>query len=130
MVPVEGGQGRGGECVSDSGISLEVVEMAANDPLDVDAGGMVGKDKGNPISVAGGKREGEGQSARDVSDRVGGPVNNAVGEFSDEVEGGHFRGCLVKIGLIICGTYVVETEELGEWNRLFTGGRVQGCIVQ
>eukprot|EP00061_Rhincodon_typus_P008000 g30207.t1 len=29
------------EYVSDGGISLEVMEMAANDPLDVDASGMV-----------------------------------------------------------------------------------------
>eukprot|EP00061_Rhincodon_typus_P009892 g33730.t1 len=35
---------------------LEVVEMAAIDPLDVDAGGNVNEDKRDPIAVAGGKR--------------------------------------------------------------------------
>eukprot|EP00061_Rhincodon_typus_P003491 g20220.t1 len=32
--------------------------MVSDDLLDVDAGGIVGKDKGNPIAVAGGKRRG------------------------------------------------------------------------
>eukprot|EP00061_Rhincodon_typus_P000733 g12600.t1 len=41
--------------MSSGGISLEVAEMTADD-LDVDAGGMVSKDKGNPIAVAGGKQ--------------------------------------------------------------------------
>eukprot|EP00061_Rhincodon_typus_P004630 g23052.t1 len=41
MVPAEGGQGKGGEYVSDGGISLEVTEVASDDLLDVDAGGMV-----------------------------------------------------------------------------------------
>eukprot|EP00061_Rhincodon_typus_P014548 g41619.t1 len=48
-------KGREGN-VSGGGISLEVVKMTSDDLLDVDAGGMVGKDKGNPIAVAGGKR--------------------------------------------------------------------------
>eukprot|EP00061_Rhincodon_typus_P001264 g14235.t1 len=56
MIPVEGGQGRGGEYVYSVGISLEVAEMALDDLLDVDAGGILGKDKGNPIAIAGGKR--------------------------------------------------------------------------
>eukprot|EP00061_Rhincodon_typus_P002795 g18482.t1 len=41
-VPAEGRQGTAGEYVSGDGTSLEVVEMAADDLLDVDAGGMVG----------------------------------------------------------------------------------------
>eukprot|EP00061_Rhincodon_typus_P003953 g21389.t1 len=41
MVHAEGGQRRGGEYVSSGSISLEVVEMVPNDPLDVDAGGML-----------------------------------------------------------------------------------------
>eukprot|EP00061_Rhincodon_typus_P014128 g40964.t1 len=40
-VPEEGRQGRRGEYVSGDGISLEVVDMAPDDLLDVDAGGMV-----------------------------------------------------------------------------------------
>eukprot|EP00061_Rhincodon_typus_P007806 g29865.t1 len=76
-VPAEGGQRRGGEYVSGDGISLEVAEMASDDLLDVNAGGMVGKDKGNPIAVAGGKSAGDG------SDPVEGPVNNGAGESSD-----------------------------------------------
>eukprot|EP00061_Rhincodon_typus_P018502 g47696.t1 len=36
--------------------------MAANDPLDVDGGGMVGVDKWNPIIVVRGSRVGKGQS--------------------------------------------------------------------
>eukprot|EP00061_Rhincodon_typus_P002291 g17092.t1 len=63
MVPAEGGQGRGREYVPGGGISLEVVEMASDDLLDVDADGMVGEDKGNPIAVAGGKRRVEGGSS-------------------------------------------------------------------
>eukprot|EP00061_Rhincodon_typus_P001328 g14464.t1 len=35
----------------DGNMCLEVVEMVADDLLDVDAGGMVGEDKGNPIAV-------------------------------------------------------------------------------
>eukprot|EP00061_Rhincodon_typus_P002666 g18159.t1 len=38
--PAEGGQWREAEFVSGGGISLEVVEMASNDLLDVDAGGI------------------------------------------------------------------------------------------
>eukprot|EP00061_Rhincodon_typus_P009209 g32514.t1 len=64
---------------------LVVAEMAADDLLDVDAGGMV-VDEG----------------------------------------GGHFGSSLVKAGLI--RTY--ETEELGEWNGVFTGNRVRGYTVQ
>eukprot|EP00061_Rhincodon_typus_P003145 g19399.t1 len=72
--------------------------MVPDDPLDVDAGGMVGEDKGNPITVAEGKRSGEGGSAEDGSDLVEGPVDNGVGESSVEKEGGHFGGSLVEIG--------------------------------
>eukprot|EP00061_Rhincodon_typus_P014182 g41051.t1 len=36
-VPVEGGQGRGGEYVSGGGISLEMMKMASDNLLDVDA---------------------------------------------------------------------------------------------
>eukprot|EP00061_Rhincodon_typus_P015923 g43872.t1 len=46
----------GGEYVSDGSIPLEVAKMAADELQDVDAGGMVGKDKGNPIAVAGEKK--------------------------------------------------------------------------
>eukprot|EP00061_Rhincodon_typus_P005276 g24580.t1 len=74
--------------------------MASDDLLDVDAGGMVSQDKGNPIAVAGGKRRGEGESAGDGSDPVEGPVNNGAGESSVEEEGGHVRGSLVDIGLM------------------------------
>eukprot|EP00061_Rhincodon_typus_P004502 g22753.t1 len=93
--------------------------MAVSDPLDVDASGMLGKDKGDSITIAGGKRGGEGQSVGDGSDLVEGPVDNAAGESSVEEEGGHFVGSLVEIGII--GTYMMETEELGEWNRVFAG---------
>eukprot|EP00061_Rhincodon_typus_P003649 g20613.t1 len=54
-VPVEGVQGKGGEYVSGGDISLEVAEMVSDD-LDVDAGGMVGKDKENPFTFAVEKR--------------------------------------------------------------------------
>eukprot|EP00061_Rhincodon_typus_P007123 g28479.t1 len=40
MVPAEGGQGRGGEHVTGGGNLLVVAEMAPDDLLDVDAGGM------------------------------------------------------------------------------------------
>eukprot|EP00061_Rhincodon_typus_P000689 g12458.t1 len=86
MVSVECGQGRGGEYVSGGGISLDVAEMASDDFLDVDAGGMVGKDNGNPIAVAGGKTRGEDGSAGDGSDLVEGPVDNGAGESSVEEE--------------------------------------------
>eukprot|EP00061_Rhincodon_typus_P013936 g40631.t1 len=51
------GEGKGGEYVSSDGISLEMAEMASADHLDVDAGGMVSKDKGNPIAVVGGREK-------------------------------------------------------------------------
>eukprot|EP00061_Rhincodon_typus_P007952 g30134.t1 len=47
MVPVEGGQGRGGEYASGGGILLEVAEMASDDFLDADAGGIVVLRKGH-----------------------------------------------------------------------------------
>eukprot|EP00061_Rhincodon_typus_P013279 g39556.t1 len=74
-VPAEGRQGMGGEYVSGGGILLGLVEMAANDSLDVDAGGMVGEDKGNPITVVGWRRGCEGRSAGDGSDPAEGPVD-------------------------------------------------------
>eukprot|EP00061_Rhincodon_typus_P008253 g30703.t1 len=73
-------EGRGGECVSSGGILLEVVEMASHDLLDVDAGGMVRKDKGNPIAVAGRKRRGESGSAGDGLDLVDSPVDDGAGK--------------------------------------------------
>eukprot|EP00061_Rhincodon_typus_P000075 g10368.t1 len=79
---------RGGEYVSGSGISLEVAEMASSHLLDVDAGGMVGKDMGNPIAVAEGKRRDDGGTAGDRSDLDEGPVDNGAGESSVEEEGG------------------------------------------
>eukprot|EP00061_Rhincodon_typus_P003456 g20125.t1 len=95
-VPVESGQGRGGEYVSRGGISLEVVEMATDDLLDVDAVAMIGEYKANPIAVAGGKRRGKGGSTKDGSDPVDGPVNNGAGEYLIEEEGGYFGGSLVE----------------------------------
>eukprot|EP00061_Rhincodon_typus_P004363 g22399.t1 len=74
-VPVEGGQARGGEYVSGGSISLEVAEMASDDLLDVDAGGIVVKDKGNPIAVVEGKRGGEGGS---VGDREGSSIYDII----------------------------------------------------
>eukprot|EP00061_Rhincodon_typus_P015961 g43923.t1 len=120
-VPAEGGQGREGKCVSGGGIFLEVVEMVSDDLLDVDAGGIVGEDKGNPIAVAGGKRRGEGGSAGDGLDPVEGPVGNSAGGSSVEEEGGRYRGSLVEVGLI--RTYAMEMEELREWDGVFTGSR-------
>eukprot|EP00061_Rhincodon_typus_P009735 g33460.t1 len=128
MAPVESRQGRGGEYVSDGGISLKVAEMTTDGLLDVDAGGMVGKDKGIPIAVAEGERGCEGQSAGDGSDLVEGPVDSGAGESPIEEEGGYFGGFVVKVGII--RTYATETDKLGEWNRVFTGNRVQGCIIQ
>eukprot|EP00061_Rhincodon_typus_P000908 g13148.t1 len=55
MVPAEDGQERAEDNVSGGGISLEVAKMASDDLLDVDAGGMVDKDKGNPIAVVEGR---------------------------------------------------------------------------
>eukprot|EP00061_Rhincodon_typus_P016761 g45142.t1 len=127
MVPAEGRLGRGGEYVSGGGILLEVMEMAADDLLDVDAGGMIGKDKGNSATVAGGKRGGEGGSAGDGSDPVEGRVDKGAGESSVEEEGGHFRGSLVEVGAI--GIYAIEMEELRAWNGIFTRSRVRICTV-
>eukprot|EP00061_Rhincodon_typus_P013139 g39321.t1 len=95
--------------------------MAADDLLDVDAGGIVGKDKGNHIAVAGGKRGGEGRSAGNGSDLIEGPADNGAGESLIEEEGEHFGSFLIKVGLI--GTYVMETEERGQCNGVFTGSR-------
>eukprot|EP00061_Rhincodon_typus_P006351 g26910.t1 len=74
--------------------------VASDDLLDMDAGGMVGEDMGNPVTVAGGKRGDEGRNVGDGSDLVEGPVDNGAGESLVEEEGGHFRGSLVKVGLI------------------------------
>eukprot|EP00061_Rhincodon_typus_P005128 g24258.t1 len=95
--------------------------MVADDLLDVDGGGIVGKDKGNPITVARGKRGGEGGSMGDVSDLVEGPVDNGAGESLVEEDGGHSKGPLVEVGHF--GSYVMETEDLGERNRVFTGSK-------
>eukprot|EP00061_Rhincodon_typus_P013167 g39368.t1 len=54
--------------------------MAANDPLDVDAGWIVRKDQKDPIAVAGWMTRDEGQSAGDGSDMAEGPSNHAGGE--------------------------------------------------
>eukprot|EP00061_Rhincodon_typus_P003211 g19545.t1 len=81
----------GGEYVSGDEVPLEVAEIEANDPLDVDAGGMVGEDKGDCYG-------GDGGSAGDGSDLVEGSVDNGAGESSVEEEGGHFGGSLVKVG--------------------------------
>eukprot|EP00061_Rhincodon_typus_P013753 g40325.t1 len=97
MVATEDRQGRGGEYVSNGGISLEMTEMMAQDPLELDTDGMVGKDKGYPITVVEGKRGSEGRSVGDVSDLVEGPVDNGAGESLDEEEGGHFGSSLVDI---------------------------------
>eukprot|EP00061_Rhincodon_typus_P005412 g24888.t1 len=110
---------KGGRYLSDGDILLEVEEIVFNDLLDVDAGGMVAKDKGNPITVAGGKRRGEGGSVGDGSDPVEGPVINGAGESSVEEEGGHFGGPLVEAAII--GIVAMETGELEEWSRIFTG---------
>eukprot|EP00061_Rhincodon_typus_P003230 g19588.t1 len=89
--------------------------MASDDLLDVDAGGMVSKERGNIIAVAGGKRRAEGGSMGDGLDLVEDPVDNGVGESSFEEEDGHFRGSLVEIGLI--RTHATEMEELRmEWS--------------
>eukprot|EP00061_Rhincodon_typus_P001768 g15727.t1 len=45
---------------------------------------MVDKDKGNPIAVAGGKRRCEGERCGDRLYPFEGPVDNDVGESSDE----------------------------------------------
>eukprot|EP00061_Rhincodon_typus_P006987 g28205.t1 len=115
MVPAEGGQGRGGEYVSGGGILLEMAEMVSDGLLNMDTGGMVGKDKGNPNAVVGGKRRGEGGNVGDGLDLIEGPVDNGAGESLVEEEGGHFADTLVKVGLM--GTDVTETEELREWDR-------------
>eukprot|EP00061_Rhincodon_typus_P009054 g32229.t1 len=86
-------KGGKGNASGGGSISLEVTEMASDDLLDVDAG--------------------------NESDPVESPVDNAAGGSSVEEEGGHCRSSLVKVGLI--GTYVRETEELGEWNEVFPG---------
>eukprot|EP00061_Rhincodon_typus_P003717 g20791.t1 len=69
---------------------LVVAEIASDDLLDVDAGGMVGKNKGNPITVAGRKRGNEDRSAGDGSDLVESSVDNGAGESLVKEEGGHF----------------------------------------
>eukprot|EP00061_Rhincodon_typus_P000530 g11980.t1 len=53
--------------------------MAPDDLLDVDAGEMVGKDKGNPVTVVGGKRMGEGGSVGDELDPVEGLSTKVLG---------------------------------------------------
>eukprot|EP00061_Rhincodon_typus_P017047 g45573.t1 len=95
--------------------------MASDDFLDVGAGEMVVKAKGNPIAFAGGKRMGESGSAGDGSDPVEGPVDNGTEKSSVEEGGGHFGGSLVELGLI--GTYGTEMEEMKEWDGVFTGSR-------
>eukprot|EP00061_Rhincodon_typus_P007589 g29432.t1 len=52
--------------MSGGGTSQEVAEMASDDLLDVDADGMVGKNKGNPIAVAGEKRGGKDGDGSDL----------------------------------------------------------------
>eukprot|EP00061_Rhincodon_typus_P017929 g46865.t1 len=118
MVLVDGRQVMGGEYVSGGGIRLEVAQMVANDPLDVDAGRMVGKDKVDLIADMGRKRGAEGRSAGDGLDLAKSPVNYNAGKSLVEEESG---GSLVKIGMI--RTDMTASEELGKWNRVFTGRR-------
>eukprot|EP00061_Rhincodon_typus_P006669 g27556.t1 len=92
--------------------------MASDDLLDVDAGWMVNKDKGNPITVAGGKRRGDGRSAGYGLDPGEGPVDNGAGESSVEEEGGHVGDSLVETGLNLS-----EHIGNGEWRQV----RVQPC---
>eukprot|EP00061_Rhincodon_typus_P002719 g18292.t1 len=65
--------------------------MAANDLLDVDASGTVGKAKRNPIT-------GEDASVEEGSDPVAGLVDNGAEESSVEEEAGHFGRPLVEEG--------------------------------
>eukprot|EP00061_Rhincodon_typus_P007606 g29456.t1 len=105
--------------MSGGGILLEAAEMASDDLLYVDAGGMVGKDKSGPIAVVGGKRRGGGQSAGDESDPAEDPVRCDAGEALIEEEGGHCRGPFVEVGIVRIDA--MEMKKLGERNEVFTG---------
>eukprot|EP00061_Rhincodon_typus_P016723 g45085.t1 len=70
--------------MSGVGIPLKVVEMAAYDPLDVDAGGTVDEDKEDPIAIVRGKRGNEDRSVGDGLNVAEGPVDHCRGEILDE----------------------------------------------
>eukprot|EP00061_Rhincodon_typus_P014251 g41163.t1 len=110
---------KGGEYLSGGGILLEVAEMAADDPMDVDAVGWK-DDKGDPNAVVREERS-EGQSSGDASDSSKSPVNYGAGESLVKKESGYFRHFFVKAGIIRTN----ETEELGEWNSLYKKERVK-----
>eukprot|EP00061_Rhincodon_typus_P012792 g38743.t1 len=78
------------------GIPLEVVEMAANDSLDVDAGGMVDEDKRDSIDVVGAEVWVMGRYCAGVgSIPAEGPVSYSAGESSLEEKGDP----IVKVGI-------------------------------
>eukprot|EP00061_Rhincodon_typus_P004804 g23468.t1 len=83
-----------------------MAEVVSDDLLDVDAGGIVGNDKGNPIAVAGGKGRVDSGSVGDGSDPFEGPVDNSAWESSVEEEGGRFGGSLVEVTLMFSIAYV------------------------
>eukprot|EP00061_Rhincodon_typus_P016113 g44154.t1 len=107
--------------------------MAADNPLDVDDGGMVDKDKEDPIAVTGRKGAGgEGRRAGNGSDLAVGLLNSSAGKSLVEEESGHFGGSLIEVGSIGTdktnigeGTGCVEEtrrlqkdlDRLGDWAK-------------
>lgn len=101
---------------------LELAEMAEDDPLNAEAGGVISEDKGDPIMFLGGGRRCEGGCAGDGPDTVEGPVNHRGWKTSVKEEGGHVRGTVFESGII--RTDATEAEELGEWDGVLTGNGV------
>eukprot|EP00061_Rhincodon_typus_P017515 g46234.t1 len=97
-VKEKGGQGTGEEYVSGGGISLEVVERVSDDLLDVDAGGMVSKDKGNPISVVEGKR-GVRVEVREMGRTRSRVLDRGTQKMVRSLYRSRVRGCIVQVAV-------------------------------
>eukprot|EP00061_Rhincodon_typus_P002760 g18391.t1 len=83
--------------------------MVSDDLLDVDAGGMLDKNKGNPIAVVAGKRKCEGRSAGDALGLVEGPTRE--GRSIDDI-----TNILAKVGARLGleqGIFHIHQEETG-----------------
>ena len=110
------------------GITLEVAEVAEDDVLDLNAGGVVGEDQGHsvPSGLTGGW--GEGRGTGNMGDTLEGRVNSGGGEAPFFEKGSHLLCSGMKC--LILRADAAETEELREGDRVLAGSWVRRGIVQ
>eukprot|EP00061_Rhincodon_typus_P013001 g39089.t1 len=99
-----------------------VVEMAVNDALDVDGGGMVGMEKEDPITVVEGKGRGEGRIVGDGLDPAEGLVNyGAGGSLVEEVAD------ILEASLSMLASLEQMQERLRNWDNGLEPLQEAGC---